>query len=425
MAVHPPQIAGVIVADPGWQPSNPPLASLAALAQAVAAAPDLPSIYRALFAFTKVVSLTSGIFVSLYDPHLGLRTCVYGAGDDGEDDVAALPPMPMTHSPQSRAIATGEPVLTGDLQAALAGQPNVMLGFDADPRLAQSSLAVPMNILGRSIGVFEVQSVVPSAYTEEHIVAMQLAANLAALAIERARAAEPTSPDDRALRAEIGAIIAGRAFTPVFQPIVELESRAIVGYEALTRFADGTPPHVRFGQADVLGLGLELEAATLAVALRASKALPTGLWLNVNVSPELVLTGEPLGTILRQWGNHAVLELTEHVVVDDYEALRRAIGRLGETIRLAIDDAGSGFASFRHVLELSPDFVKLDLAIVRGIDTDPARQAFVAGMRHFAVTTGCGLVAEGIETEGELQALRTLGVPLGQGYLLGRPGPLA
>lgn len=424
MAVHPPQTAGVTVADSDWQPSNPPLASLAALAQAVAAAPDLRSVYRALYTFTKVVSPTSGIFVSLYDPERRQRTCVYGAGDDGEDDVATLPPMPMTDSPQSRAIATGEPVLTGDLQTALAGQPNVMLGFDADPRLAQSSLAVPMTILGRSIGVFEVQSVVPSAYTEEHVVAMQLAANLAALAIERASAAEPTSPHDRALRAEIGTIIAGRAFTPVFQPIVELDSRAIVGYEALTRFTDGTPPHVRFGQADVLGLGLELEAATLAAAFRASEALPANLWLNVNVSPALVLTGEPLGTILRQWGNHAVLELTEHVVVDDYEALRHAIRRLGETIRLAIDDAGSGFASFRHVLELSPHFVKLDLAIVRGIDADPARQAFVAGMRHFAVTTGCGLIAEGIETESELQALRTLGVPLGQGYLLGRPGPL-
>lgn len=422
MSIHPPQTADVAVADSGWQPSSPPLAGLAALAQAIAAAPDLRSVYRALYAFTKVVSPTSGIFVSLYDAQRRQRTCVYGAGDEGEDDVAALPPMPMTDSPQSRAIATGEPVVTADLQTALAGQPTVILGFDADPRLAQSSLAIPMTILGRVIGAFEVQSVVRSAYGEDHVVAMQLAANLAALAIDhRARVAEPRGRRDRALRAEIEAIIARGDFAPVFQPIVELESRATVGYEALTRFADGTPPDVRFGQADVLGLGLELEAATLEAAFRASKTLPTNTWLNVNVSPQLVLTGEPLGTILRQWGKQAVLELTEHVAVDDYEALRCAIGRLGEAVRLAIDDAGAGFASFRHILELSPHFVKLDLAIVRGIDADPARQAFVAGMRHFAVTTGCGLIAEGIETESELQTLRTLGISLGQGYLLGKP----
>ena len=421
MSAHPSRTADVAGADSGWQPSSPLLAGLAALAQAVAAAADLRSVYRALYAFTKVVSPTSGIFVSLYDARRHQRTCVYGAGDEDEDDVAALPPMPMTDSPQSRAIATDEPVVTPDLQTALAGLPNVTLGFNADPRLPQSSLAVPMTILGRVIGAFEVQSVARSAYTEEHIVAMQLAANLAALAIDRARATEPRSPHDRALRAEIGAIIAGGAFAPVFQPIVELESRATVGYEALTRFADGTPPDVRFGQADVLGLGLELEAATLEAAFRASETLPTNTWLNVNVSPQLVLTGEPLGTILRQWGKQAVLELTEHVVVDDYEALRCAIGRLGEAVRLAIDDAGAGFASFRHILELSPHFVKLDLAIVRGIDADPARQAFVAGMRHFAVTTGCGLIAEGIETESELQTLRMLGISLGQGYLLGKP----
>lgn len=94
-------------------------------------------------------------------------------------------------------------------------------------------------------------------------------------------------------------------------------------------------------------------------------------------------------------------------------ALRRAIGRLGETAWLAIDDAGAGFASFRHILELDPHFVKLDRTIIGGLDTDPARQAFVVGMRHFAVTTGRGLIAEGIETEAELQMLRSLGVSLG------------
>jgi EAL domain-containing protein (putative c-di-GMP-specific phosphodiesterase class I) len=96
----------------------------------------------------------------------------------------------------------------------------------------------------------------------------------------------------------------------------------------------------------------------------------------------------------------------------------------GPSVRLAVDDAGAGFASFRHVLQLNPAFVKLDRSLVAGIDSDPAKQALVAGMRQFARATRCRLIAEGVETEAERAALAGLGVRLAQGYLLGRPGPL-
>jgi PAS domain S-box-containing protein len=221
--------------------------------------------------------------------------------------------------------------------------------------------------------------------------------------------------------ARIETIIAGGAFVPVFQPIVELESRTAVGYEALTRFADGTPPDRVFGEARACGLAIELETATLAAALEAAAPLPRSAWLNVNVSAELVLAGEPLGSILEPLGRQAVLELTEHVEVSDYAALRVAIARLGSGVRLAIDDAGAGFASFRHILELAPDYVKLDRGIIHGVGDDPARQALVAGMVHFAGKTGTTLIAEGVETAGEARELRALGVTLGQGYHLGRP----
>jgi EAL domain-containing protein (putative c-di-GMP-specific phosphodiesterase class I) len=331
--------------------------------------------------------------------------------------------MAMNDNPQSRAITTGEPIVTHDLQAALAGKPVVNLGLEVDPRLPQSSLAVPMTVLGRVIGAFEVQSLQSSAYTEQHVVAMRMAANLAALATERVLTADERASDGSAEREEIRSIIASGAFVTVFQPIVELESRTMIGFEALTRFADGSPPDFRFAQATAVGVGLELEAATLEAAFRASDFLPANVLLNLNVSPALVLAGEPLGSLLRQWGWQTILELTEHVAVDDYDLLRAAIRQLGPNVRLAIDDAGAGFASFRHILELAPDFVKLDRAIIAGLDADPARQAFVAGMRHFAVTTGCGLIAEGIETDAELTALRSLGVSLGQGHFLGRPAP--
>jgi EAL domain-containing protein (putative c-di-GMP-specific phosphodiesterase class I) len=408
--------AGAANPDPGRL-----LDGLAALAGAVAGAPDLRSIYRALLKYATTCTPTNGIFVALYEPERQHRVCVYAGGEGIEDDVSALPPMPMNDNPQSRAITTAEPVVTHDLQAALAGKPVVNLGLEVDPRLPQSSLAVPMAVLGRVIGAFEVQSLQSSAYTEQHVVAMRMAANLAALATERVLTADERASDGRAEREEIRSIIANGAFVTVFQPIVELESRTTIGFEALTRFADGSPPDFRFAQATAAGVGLELEAATLEAAFRASDLLPANVLLNLNVSPALVLAGEPLGSLLREWGWQTILELTEHVVVDDYEALRTAIRRLGPKVRLAIDDAGAGFASFRHILELAPDFVKLDRAIIAGLDADPARQAFVAGMRHFAVTTGCGLIAEGIETDAELAALRSLGVSLGQGYHLGRP----
>ena len=219
----------------------------------------------------------------------------------------------------------------------------------------------------------------------------------------------------------IRAIIADRAFLPVFQPIVELASRTVVGYEALTRFADGSRPDEVFAEAARCGLGLELEATTLEAVLEASGSLPASAWLNLNVSAELVLAGEPLASILRRWGCQIVLELTEHIEVTDYPAFRAAHKRLGPNVRLAVDDAGAGFASLRHILELRPDYVKLDRGIVRQIHRDPARQALVAGMVHFAGKTGAVLIAEGVETKAEARQLRQLGVALAQGYWLGRP----
>ena len=90
-------------------------------------------------------------------------------------------------------------------------------------------------------------------------------------------------------------------------------------------------------------------------------------------------------------------------------------------MHVSIDDAGAGFASLRHVLELKPEFMKLDRSWIAGLDRDPARQALVAGLSHFARATGCRLIAEGVETEAELAALRAFDVELGQGFLFGRP----
>lgn len=222
----------------------------------------------------------------------------------------------------------------------------------------------------------------------------------------------------------IQTIITNLAFRPVFQPILELATGRVVASEALTRFDDGTPPDVRFAEAELVGLGQALEICCLTELVKASAALPEGVRLGLNVSPGLVIAGKELSRVLRATDRQIAIEITEHVAISDYPELRSAVDRLVPKVRLSVDDAGAGFASLRHILELRPNSVKLDQALVRSIQSDPARQALVAGMSHFARTTGAMLIAEGIETEEERRTLQMLGVEYGQGFLLGRPESL-
>jgi PAS domain S-box-containing protein len=210
---------------------------------------------------------------------------------------------------------------------------------------------------------------------------------------------------------------------PVFQPILALGSTEPVGYEALTRFADGMPPDRMIAEGHGVALGLDLETACLSAALGAAEALPQDAWLSLNVSPDVILHPSILQGLLRGRSRRIVLEITEHAQIDDYGALRDSVAAFGPTVSLAVDDAGSGFASLRHVVELKPRFLKLDISLVHHVDRDTTRQAMIAGMRHFAERVGCEVIAEGIEEPAELAMLRELEVPLGQGYLLGRPKP--
>jgi EAL domain-containing protein (putative c-di-GMP-specific phosphodiesterase class I)/DNA-binding response OmpR family regulator len=214
-------------------------------------------------------------------------------------------------------------------------------------------------------------------------------------------------------------------FHSVFQPIVDLDSLAIVGYEALTRFTDGTRPDLRFTEAASVGLGHDYELAAIEAALAGASDLPEEAFLTLNMSPGLVLeSGRRLRKLIGGTTRRLILELTEHVPIDDYAALRKAIGTLGN-VELGVDDAGAGYASLRHILELRPTFAKLDISLVRGIETDELRQALVAGLVYFALRSGCNLVAEGVESEGEASVLRQLGVEFAQGFLFGRPEPIA
>jgi len=224
-------------------------------------------------------------------------------------------------------------------------------------------------------------------------------------------------------REAIQQIVRDQAFEPFFQPIVDIATGAHVGFEALTRFTNGTPPADVFLNAHACGLEAELEEATLAAALSAAAALPHGTWLSLNVSPDLATTGRLEG-LLAHSTRPLVLEVTEHALVNDYAALRVAIDRIYPAVRLAVDDTGAGVANFGHLVELRPAFVKLDISLVRGIDSDRTRQALIVGLVHFARESASQTIAEGVETDAELDTLRTLGVPLAQGYLLGSPAPV-
>lgn len=225
-----------------------------------------------------------------------------------------------------------------------------------------------------------------------------------------------------AARAEnVRGAIEAQAFRTVFQPIIGLASGSVAGFEALTRFQDGSAPATRFAEAHRSGLGVDLEIAAIESALRASERLPPTAFLSLNVSAETILATQRLSNILRGTDRSLVLELTEHEErVDDLELMATIRSEL-PGVRLAVDDAGAGYAGLRRILDLRPDFIKLDIALVRNLHRDPAREALIAGMIHFSNAATSTLIAEGIEKDAERRRLRALGVPLGQGFLLGRP----
>jgi EAL domain-containing protein (putative c-di-GMP-specific phosphodiesterase class I)/CheY-like chemotaxis protein len=222
-------------------------------------------------------------------------------------------------------------------------------------------------------------------------------------------------------RADLRGVLTGRRFFPVYQPIVSLRTGLVVGYEALTRFIDGAPPDKRFAEAAAAGLGFEFELATIDAAVTGAPPIGADQFLSVNVSPDLVvMAGKRLKRALAASRGRIVLEVTEHAPIANYEAFRYAVGRLGKA-EIAIDDAGAGYASLRHILELEPAWVKLDITLVRAIDTDPLRQALAAGLAHFAGRTGERLIAEGVERREEADVLLGIGVEFAQGYLFGAP----
>jgi EAL domain-containing protein (putative c-di-GMP-specific phosphodiesterase class I)/FixJ family two-component response regulator len=206
-----------------------------------------------------------------------------------------------------------------------------------------------------------------------------------------------------------------------YQPIVELATARAVGHEALARFdhPSGEGPAVWFAEAAEVGLARDLELHAVGIALAG--APPDG-FVSINVSPRTAMSEPLLAAVAAHGGARVVVEITEHNQVDDYPAVKQAFARLRHLgARIAMDDLGAGYSGLQHILQLRPDVVKLDTALIRGIDADLAKRALVTSFVQFAREIGTTLIAEGIESADELSTLRSLGVVLGQGFLLGRP----
>lgn len=225
----------------------------------------------------------------------------------------------------------------------------------------------------------------------------------------------------------IRAALKGNQPTVVFQSIVDLDSLSPIGFECLSRFESlpKRPPNLWFDLAETFGMGVELETNAIRNGIQEYCRFPNPLFLSLNCSPSMiqsgrlnrVLDGLPLSKI--------VVEVTEQMHVDCFSSLRRVLAPLrAKGLRTAMDDTGAGYANLEHLIELGPDFIKLDGMFAKAVGQNASSRAMVAAIVAFANETGSTVIAEQIEDSTALRTLRGLGVHCGQGFHFSRPSPI-
>jgi EAL domain-containing protein (putative c-di-GMP-specific phosphodiesterase class I)/cellulose synthase/poly-beta-1,6-N-acetylglucosamine synthase-like glycosyltransferase len=231
---------------------------------------------------------------------------------------------------------------------------------------------------------------------------------------------QPRTPAAVAETSDSAVVAAFRDFIffTVFQPIVDLTTDEAIGYEALCRFADGRPPQDRLDAATDRGVGVDLDGAMLRASLAAAVSLPEGSWVSVNVSAGMWDDRRELAAILGRSACPVVLESGELASGRDLSPADVPMG-----VRLALEDSSVGYDSFSLVERHRPAFLKLGRESTVGIEHDAARRALLAALVPFAEERGCQVIASGVETAAEREALRSCRVPLGQGFFLGLPAP--
>lgn len=340
---------------------------------------------------------------------------------------------------------------------------------DVDPRVdrdacrkvnARSMVCVPLKCADRTVGVLKVTSPTSHAFSDRDVATLaglssfitavitavadlggatdqvlappgardesEVVRDGDAMSVFMANVLRPGVVEDLEAAQRVQNVLDNRSFNIVYQPIFDLQTGRVVICEALSRFT-GTParsPNDWFHDAWRIGLGAELELATAAAALDAMDLLPGDCRIAINFSPPLVEHPgfpEVLETIEP---TRLVIEVTEHLDSEDFQRTRQLLEPLRRKgAHIAMDDTGNGFSSLSRIIELSPEVIKLDFALVHGIDFDPVRRSLASAIVGFAQEVNAVVVAEGIETDDELQTVRRLGIDYGQGFLLARPGP--
>ncbi len=251
----------------------------------------------------------------------------------------------------------------------------------------------------------------------------------AALASSCAREEEATAERSGRLRR----VLNSESIHTVVLPIFDLTTGEVLGYEALSRGPEGTEfehPDTLFSAAYDADLVMRLERICRTRAFSLAESLPEGRKLFVNIEPDAV--GDPQlrdvvsmqlveGKVLFS-PTEIVLELTERCAVNDFSAFRSTLEYLRALgFAIAVDDAGAGYGSLQALAEVRPEWLKVDLSLIRGVDSDEVRARLIESLVAFSNNVGSHLIAEGIETQAELETLRALGVRYGQGFLLGCP----
>jgi len=236
------------------------------------------------------------------------------------------------------------------------------------------------------------------------------------------------------LSASIARLVSDQLLRPVYQPIIELDTGRVIGFEGLIRptaesgFSD---PGSMFVAAETVGRTVELDYACLTAVVAGARTMPREQLLALNISPRTVeapqFSSDSFLVTLARYGiepGRVVVELTEREKVEDSARLQSNLGALRRAgVRIAADDVGAGNAGLRLLSQIRFDIVKIDLMLVQeGAERDSSR-AVLRSLRDLAGRWGAAVIAEGLETVGQLRAVRELDLAAGQGYLLGRPTP--
>jgi EAL domain-containing protein (putative c-di-GMP-specific phosphodiesterase class I) len=343
------------------------------------------------------------------------QTCRAAAGDPASFKIAVDERLP-DRAPNGRELAGG--VLPGCIGDA-----------DCDPRLAElaestgtsigSFIGVPLrhsdgSLFGSLCGL----SHLPCPHLDERETRfLAMLAELITADLDEQRRAER-------LEADLARLIETEDVRVAYQPIMDLRSRRCIGLEALARFPEPyVRPDLTLAAAETVGLRVELERLVISQAWPTMELLGEGQFLAMNLAPDALVELARRANLRPEVAvDRVVVEVTEHAVVESYAMLHKELEPLRRRgLRIAVDDAGAGYSSLRHVLELRPDFIKVDRWLIGGIAHDHARRVAVGAFMSLARDLGSTVIAEGVEQAADLATVRRLGLHAVQGYLLGRP----